>query len=111
MEQYDKAFQYVPQITPQVHPANQNLCYHLYIVRVSDRKALYEYLRKQNIYTQVHYIPIHLQPYYMKHFGTGTGQFPQAEAYYQEALSLPLFPKMSNEDQMDVVEALKAFYE
>jgi UDP-4-amino-4,6-dideoxy-N-acetyl-beta-L-altrosamine transaminase len=108
---YDQEFAELSMIKPQDHPETQNPSYHLYIIRVKERRTLYDYLREQNIYTQVHYIPIHLMPYYQKNYGTGPGQFPLAEAYYSEALSLPLFPGMSDKDQMDVVDAVKRFYE
>jgi UDP-4-amino-4,6-dideoxy-N-acetyl-beta-L-altrosamine transaminase len=107
---YDLELKSIAQLTPQHHSEYQKPSYHLYIVRVKERKRLYDYLRKQNIFTQVHYIPIHMQPFYQDHYGTSQGQYPEAEAYYEEALSLPLFPKMSDEDQQDVIEAVRAFY-
>jgi UDP-4-amino-4,6-dideoxy-N-acetyl-beta-L-altrosamine transaminase len=108
--QYDQAFETLPQVVPQDHPDNQTPCYHLYIVRVTNRKALYNHLREENIYTQVHYIPIHLQPYYQDTFGTKLGDYPEAERYYLEALSLPLFPSMTDEDQYDVIRTVREFY-
>ena len=107
---YDRAFKSLPQLTHQLHPDNQSPSYHLYIVQVRERKALYDYLREKNILTQVHYIPIHLQPYYIEHYGLGRGDFPHAETYYENALSLPLFPAMSDQDQQDVIKAVSAFY-
>ena len=74
------------------------------------RKGLYEFLREKQIYTQVHYIPIHLQPYYQDEFGYKTGDYPHAEEYYEHALSLPLFPTMTNDDQNHVITAVKGFY-
>ena len=107
---YDAAFDDVPEIVPQLHPAGSGMAYHLYVVRAQRRKELYDFLRSQEIYSQVHYIPVHLQPYYCKKFGTGTGDFPATEAYYSEALSLPLFPKLSEADQDRVIAAVRTFY-
>jgi len=61
--------------------------FHLYIIEVDDRKGLYDYLREHHIYTQVHYIPVHLMPYYRK-LGSKSGDFPNAESYYNRCLSL-----------------------
>jgi UDP-4-amino-4,6-dideoxy-N-acetyl-beta-L-altrosamine transaminase len=111
VSRYDQSFSELPTVKPQNHPGTQMPSYHLYIIRAKDRRALYDYLRKKKIYTQVHYIPIHLHPYYQDKYGTGPGQFPMAEAYYHEALSLPLFPSMLDEDQMEVIKSVKRFYE
>jgi UDP-4-amino-4,6-dideoxy-N-acetyl-beta-L-altrosamine transaminase len=107
---YDHAFKDVSEISSQSHPSNQKPCYHLYIVWAMRRKGLYEFLREKQIYTQVHYIPIHLQPYYQDEFGYKTGDYPHAEEYYEHALSLPLFPTMTNDDQNHVITAVKGFY-
>ena len=62
--------------------------YHLYVIQVDDRLGLYNYLRSKNIFAQVHYIPVHLMPYY-KQFGWSKGDCPIAESYYEKCLSLP----------------------
>ncbi|GAF51730.1 bacillosamine/legionaminic acid biosynthesis aminotransferase PglE [Psychrobacter sp. JCM 18900] len=64
-------------------------------------------MRAANIGVNLHYIPVHLQPYYREHFGFKLGDFPQAEQYYREAISLPLYPDLSQEQQDYVVETLK----
>ena len=84
--------------------------YHLYIIEVEDRKCLYDYLRENGIYTQVHYIPIHLQPYYQK-FGWKKGDFPISENYYKHCLSLPMFPSLNSEEQDFVISKIIKYYE
>ena len=87
----------------------QGHAYHLYIVEVKDRLELYNYLRTKNIYAQVHYIPVHLMPYY-KEQGYKTGDFPNAETYYSRCLSLPMYPTLTNEEQDFVIKCINTFY-
>ncbi|HLP53147.1 MAG TPA: UDP-4-amino-4,6-dideoxy-N-acetyl-beta-L-altrosamine transaminase [Chitinophagales bacterium] len=82
--------------------------YHLYIVRVADRLGLYNYLRQHNIFAQVHYIPVHTMPYY-KGLGWKKGDFAVAEQYYDECLSLPMYPTLSAEEQQYVIEKVVTF--
>jgi UDP-4-amino-4,6-dideoxy-N-acetyl-beta-L-altrosamine transaminase len=82
--------------------------YHLYIIRVQDRKGLYDYLRRHNIFAQVHYIPAHTMPYY-RGLGYAAGDFPEAERYYSECLSLPMYPSLTQEEQAYVIEKVKEF--
>lgn len=82
--------------------------YHLYVIRVQDRKGLYDFLREHNIFAQVHYIPAHTMPYYQK-LGYKKGDFPEAENYYSECLSLPMYPTLTNEEQAFVIEKVKEF--
>jgi dTDP-4-amino-4,6-dideoxygalactose transaminase len=63
-------------------------------------------LREKNIYAHVHYIPVHLQPYYQA-LGFKKGDFPKAENYYQRAITLPLYPDLSSKDQQYVIEQVK----
>lgn len=81
--------------------------YHLFVVRVpaAKHRAVFEDMRAQGIGVNLHYIPIHLQPFY-KNLGFSRGQFPQAEAYYAEAMSLPLFPGLSFAELDRVVDTL-----
>jgi UDP-4-amino-4,6-dideoxy-N-acetyl-beta-L-altrosamine transaminase len=83
--------------------------YHLYVIEVENRKGLYDYLQEKNIYAQIHYIPIHMMPYY-KEQGLKKGDFPQAEKYYDHCISLPIFPTLENEDQMMVIRTILDFY-
>jgi UDP-4-amino-4,6-dideoxy-N-acetyl-beta-L-altrosamine transaminase len=82
--------------------------YHLYIIEVEDRLGLYNHLRSKNIFSQVHYIPVHLQPYY-QNLGWKKGDFPIAEQYYERCLSLPMYPTLSNEEQEFVIASIKSF--
>ena len=83
--------------------------YHLYIIEVNKRLELYNYLRKNNIYVQIHYIPCHLMPYY-KNLGYNQGDFPHAEAYYNGCISLPMYPSLSKKDQQYVIDKIDKFY-
>lgn len=83
--------------------------YHLYVIETEDRLGLYNYLRDQKIYTQIHYIPLHLMPYY-KQFGWKKGDFPHAENYYSGCISLPMFPTLTDEQQNFVIECINRFY-
>jgi len=84
--------------------------YHLYIIEVENRKGLYEYLRKNNILAQIHYIPVHLMPYY-KQFGWDEGDLPNAEAYYNKCLSMPMYPTLSEQEQVFVIRNILTFFE
>lgn len=84
--------------------------YHLYVVEVQDRDKLYSYLFKNNITVQIHYIPIHLMPYY-RGLGYKPGDMPNAEKYYNNCLSLPLYPSLSDEEQDFVIKKVFEFYE
>lgn len=92
-------------------PAPENdgtSAWHLFVVRVKDaskRRAVFEALRQMGIGVNVHYIPVHLQPYYRK-LGFVAGDYPDAEQYYQRAISIPLFHGMTDEQQDSVVAAL-----
>lgn len=91
-----------------VPPANVSHAYHLYVIQTPERKAFYDFLRAKNILVQVHYIPVHLMPYY-RQFGWEPGDFPNAEQYYAGCLSLPLFPTLTNEEQDYVIDTVKTF--
>jgi dTDP-4-amino-4,6-dideoxygalactose transaminase len=82
--------------------------WHLYMVEVleHDRATVFEGLRAAGIGVNVHYIPIHLQPYYQA-LGFTAGQFPNAERFYQRAITLPLYPTLCESEQDIVVDALK----
>ncbi len=82
--------------------------YHLYIIEVEDRLGLYNYLRSKNIFTQVHYIPVHTLPYYQQ-LGWKKGDFPVAENYYRHCLSLPMFPTLTDEEQQYVIDKIMEF--
>lgn len=96
-------------------PLQRNDCYssfHLYVVRLDlerigvTHRKVFESLRDNNIMVNLHYIPIHLQPFY-QNMGFSEGDYPEAEKYYSEAISIPLHPSLSFEDQDFVVDCLK----
>ena len=83
--------------------------YHLYVIEVPDRARLYSHLRNNNIFSQVHYIPCHLMPYYQQ-FGWSEGDMPSAELYYSKCLSLPMYPTLTEEEQNFVIQTIFKFY-
>lgn len=84
--------------------------YHLYVLEVENRFELYNYLRSKNIFAQIHYIPCHLMPYY-RQLGWKEGDMPNAEAYYKNCISLPMYPTLSDEEQNYVIDTIKGFYD
>ena len=84
--------------------------YHLYILEVENRFGLYNYLRENKIFAQIHYIPCHLMPYY-RDLGWQEGDLPVAEQYYKNCISLPMFPTLTEDEQEFVIEKVNSFYE
>jgi len=84
--------------------------YHLFVIKVpaDQRSALFKHLRQNKIGVNVHYIPIHTQPFYQK-LGFKSGQFPNAELYYSECISIPLFPALKGEEQTHIIDTIKAY--
>jgi len=107
---YDAELKDLPLRTPWQHP-DASSAYHLYpiVFDVSQlrggRRAAFDLLRARAIGVQVHYIPVHMQPYYAR-FGFARGDFPQAERYYDGAVSIPLFPELSDSDQSVVIDRI-----
>jgi UDP-4-amino-4,6-dideoxy-N-acetyl-beta-L-altrosamine transaminase len=101
----------LPLTLPTPQPEAES-AWHLYVVRLQtgrlqhSHRQIFEGLRAAGIGVNVHYIPVHLQPYY-RDLGFAAGDFPQAEAYYAQAISLPLFPAMTDEQQDFVVDQLR----
>ena len=83
--------------------------YHLYIIEIEKRDELIAYLRENNIFAQVHYIPAHLMPYY-RDLGWGDDDFPIVESYYKRCLSIPIYPTLSESEQRYVIKMIKDFY-
>ena len=83
--------------------------YHLYVLEVDDRKGLYDYLRSEQIFAQIHYIPVHLMPFY-KALGWKDGDMPNAEAYYSRCISIPMYPTLTDDEQEYVIDMIKSFY-
>ncbi|MEX0967233.1 MAG: aminotransferase class I/II-fold pyridoxal phosphate-dependent enzyme [Bacteroidia bacterium] len=95
-------------IVKQENTAHGLNAYHLFVVEVEDRRGLYDHLREHKIFAQVHYIPVHLMPYY-REFGWKEGDFPNAEDYYSKCLSLPMYPSLEVEQQEFVINTVKEF--
>lgn len=106
---YDAAFASVDGATPTGVPAWSRGSYHLYVIRVpaAHRRAIFEGLRARGIGVNVHYVPVYRHPYYRAH-GFASVRLPHAEAFYAEAISLPMFPGMSDADVDRVVDAVAA---
>ncbi|MBI6546609.1 MAG: UDP-4-amino-4,6-dideoxy-N-acetyl-beta-L-altrosamine transaminase [Cyanobacteria bacterium NC_groundwater_1444_Ag_S-0.65um_54_12] len=106
---YDEAFRAMPElIIPVIRPGAFS-SYHLYVLqlRTIDRAQAFDQLREQGLGVNVHYIPVHLQPYYARKFGYLPGDFPEAERYYARAISLPIFPRMNDDDVRRVIRAIQ----
>lgn len=106
---YDQSFQGKPYIKGQSGVVEGH-AYHLYVVEVENRLGLYKHLAKHEIFSQVHYIPVHLMPYYQSR-GWKQGDFPNAEQYYSRCLSLPMYPTLSEDEQAFVIDTINKFYE
>jgi UDP-4-amino-4,6-dideoxy-N-acetyl-beta-L-altrosamine transaminase len=110
---YHQAFAGLNWLVRPLETPGQSVCQHLYVVQIDfdaigrTRPEVMAALLDQGVGTQVHYIPVHLQPWYRQTFGTATGQYPAAEAYYDRALSLPLFPAMTDDDVDQVIAAVR----
>lgn len=104
---YDQALAHLPLKLPLVEPESQS-AWHLYMVELTqhNRQSIYQQLHAKGVAVNVHYIPIHLQPYYQR-LGFKEGDFPQSEHFYQNALTLPLFPSLSEKEQATVIQALE----
>jgi perosamine synthetase len=108
---YAAAFRNLPGLIPPSVRAEVNPAWHLYAIRLDlakltgDRGEIFRALRAENIGVNVHYIPVHLHPYYRDQFGHGEGECPVAEAAYERLISLPMFHAMTDSDVGDVVRA------
>jgi len=83
--------------------------YHLYIIEVEDRLGLYNYLRENHVYAQIHYIPCHLMPYY-RNKGWNEGDRPHSEIYYKNCISLPMYPTLTDTEQVHVISLIDSYY-
>jgi len=104
---YDREFASVKGLTPLYTCPDVMNSYHLYVIRVKERDRIFAQLRKKGIGVNVHYFPVHLQPYYRKHFGTGEGLCPVAEEAYRHILSLPMFPQLTDEQTNYVISSIE----
>jgi len=108
---YDEALADLPVTRPWQDPSAHS-SWHLYVIRLAldqikkAQRQVFEELRKAGIGVNLHYIPVHLQPYY-RGLGFKPGDFPEAERYYREAMTLPLFPRLTQEEQYLVIAKLR----
>lgn len=108
---YDDAFA-EDKITSLIPAKNTCSAYHLYLILLPESNKATHYqsiiqLRKNDIFAHVHYIPVHLQPYY-QNLGFKQGDYPNAEEYYSRVISLPLYPDLTDVDQKHIIEQVKA---
>ena len=100
VKKYNRAFKNIDWLTIPYEKPVVYSAFHLYVLKIDfdkiskSRKQVMKELRLKSIGTQVHYIPVHTQPYYQKNYGYKRGDYPEAEAYYEKCLSIPLYPKM-----------------
>jgi perosamine synthetase len=108
---YDEAFQDLLGIRPVTVRDDVFHAYHIYVVRLdldrltADRSRIHQAFWAEGIGVHVHYIPVHLHPYYRREFGTEEGLCPNAEAAYEEILTIPLYPSMTDIEVEDVIAA------
>lgn len=111
-QRYDAQLRTLPLVLPLVQPGNRS-AYHLYVVRLrngegsSGHRRVIDELRKAGVGVNVHYAPVHLQPYYADR-GFARGMFPESEAHGNEAVTLPLFPGLADAEQNQVINSLRA---
>lgn len=115
MARYDESFADVPGVRTPVVRDDVDPMFHLYAVEIDDefgcsRKEFVNAMHAENIYVQVHYVPLHYHPYFREEHGYERGEFPDAEAVYERIVSLPLFPSMDDSDVDDVIAAVKRLH-
>lgn len=106
-ERYRQKLAHLPITLPQEKPDAQS-AWHLFVIRVDERARVFASLRERGIGVQVHYLPVHLHPYYRNHFEFQAGDFPAAEQFYEQAITLPLYPDLSENQQDEVIAAVEA---
>jgi len=112
-EYYNAEFGKIPELEVPVERDYARHAWHLYIIKLNldklsiDRGSFVEELKEENIGTSVHFIPLHMHPYYRDTYGYKPGDFPVAEGVFERIISLPLYPKMNMQDATDVVDAVR----
>ncbi len=110
---YDQAFQNLLHIKcPSLEVSSSFIdkhAYHLYVLLVENRLGLYNYLKSNGIFAQIHYYPVHLMPYY-RNFGWKENDLPFVEEYYSKCISLPMFPTLTEEEQQYVISTIINYY-
>lgn len=116
VKRYDEAFSEVPGIIVQKEIPESDTCRHLYIIRLDfdkltcTRKEFFDAMSAENVQCQIHYVPVYWFPYY-KHLGYEKGLCPNAEEVYKGIMSIPLYPRMTDEDVTDTIKAIKKIAE
>lgn len=108
-EKYDRAFADIPGLKTPRRADDVFHAFHLYVIQVPDRKGLYDFLHDNGIYAQVHYVPLHLMPYY-RALGNNPGDLPVVEDYYEHCLSLPMYPTLTDEEQEYVIGKVREYF-
>ena len=112
VKKYNEAFISVDWLAIPYEKPGVYSAFHLYVLQIDfdkigkPRREVMEELKSRNIGTQVHYIPVHTQPYYQENYGYKRGDCPIAEDYYEKALSIPLYPRMINDDVDYVIKSI-----
>lgn len=113
---YNEAFSEIPEIIVQKEIPESDTCRHLYMIRLDldklscTRREFFDAMSAENVQCQIHYVPVYWFPYY-QHLGYEKGLCPKAEEVYKGIMSIPLYPKMSNQDVEDVIHAVKKVVE
>lgn len=107
--EYNEEFKNIKKIIIPKEKEYAKSSWHIYPIQIqgADRKKIFDALQKQGIGVQVHYMPLHLHPFYKNKFGYKKGDFPIAEKYYERAITLPLFPKMTEKEIKRVIKVVK----
>ena len=112
VRKYDKAFSEMPEIIVQKDLPENDTCRHLYIIRLDlkkltcTRREFFDAMSAENVQCQIHYVPVYWFPYY-NHLGYRKGICPRAEEIYTGIISIPLYPKMTDQDVDDTIHAVK----
>jgi dTDP-4-amino-4,6-dideoxygalactose transaminase len=111
-DRYTEEFQHLPGLeTPQIK-SDRESSWHLYILRLHldqlrvDRDAFVDELKERGIGTSVHFTPLHLHPFYRRCYGYKPGDFPVAEAQFERCISLPIYPRMDEENVQHVIDTI-----
>lgn len=116
VKQYNEAFSKIPEIIVQKEIEESDTCRHLYIIRLQldkltcTRREFFDALQEENVQPQIHYVPVYWFPYY-QHLGYEKGLCPNAEEVYKGIMSIPLYPRMTDQDVNDVIHAVRKVVE
>lgn len=115
-QRYDNAFENIENIIPLTIKRHNLSAYHLYVVKSEfestelTRSVFFREMHREGIGVNVHYIPIHLHPFYRKHFKTNVGLCPIAESVYEQIVSLPIFPQLTEDEVTRVIEMIRKIF-